>query len=99
LKETDVPNFEVENNFVRLVADMTKSEIVDLKRQLEKKSPGSLEIVPLRKEDTEQLIVDCKAIFLKEAEMMERWVDERGTNGLERLRLLDKGTEVCQFQA
>jgi DNA repair exonuclease SbcCD nuclease subunit len=99
LKEGDVPKFEIENNFIQLaVNDLSSTGVIDLRRELEKQSPGSLEIIPVPKQETEQLVTDCKAIFLKEGEMMERWVDEAGTDGLERYKLLKAGTEVCEFQ-
>jgi DNA repair exonuclease SbcCD nuclease subunit len=106
IKEDDVPKYEVENNFIKLaVDDLAATHLVDLRRELEKKAPGSLEIVAVPKQEVEKLIDDCKAIFLKEEEMMERWVDEVGPvpgriagTVLSRSRLLEKGNEVCEHQ-
>ena len=106
IKESEVSKYDIENNFIKLaVDDIATTDAIDLRRKLEKMAPGSLEIIPLPKQETEQLVEDCKAIFLKEGEMLERWVDEVGPvpgtspgTVLNRTYLLAKGKEVCEHQ-
>jgi hypothetical protein len=44
----------------------------------------------------EHVIQDAKAILFKQDEMLTRYVDEVGTDGLDRDLLLKIGREICE---
>ncbi len=94
----DVDKYELENNFVRLeVDDLTSTDIVDLRNKLVKEHKvGSLEIKQaVKAAEVNHVVEDAKAILYKEDEMLERYIDEAGTDGLEKTKLLDIGKLVC----
>ena len=95
---SDIDKYEMENNFVRLeVDDIAATDIVDLRNKIVKEyKVGSLEIKPANKPvEVNHVVEDAKAILYKEDEMLERYIDEAGTDGLDKAKLLDIGKLVC----
>jgi catabolite regulation protein CreA len=56
---------------------------------------GSLEIKQRKTKNEEHLIKDAKAILFKENEMLAKYVDEVGSEGLDREFLLTIGQKIC----
>jgi DNA repair exonuclease SbcCD nuclease subunit len=96
LSEEEVHKHEVENNFVRLNVENRKSiDILDLKREVQGKKPGTLEIVQKPKKEQKQVVEDAKSILNKEDEMLETYVKEVDTGDLDKPSLVDIGKFIC----
>ncbi len=96
VSENDVHNYDVENNFVRLSVENRKSiDLLDLKKDVQDKKPGTLEIVQKPKKEQKQVVEDAKAILHKEDEMLETYVKEVDTGDLEKPYLVDIGKYIC----
>lgn len=98
LKEADLDKHDLNGNFVQIVVEeIGASNLVDMRRSVtEKNAVASLEIKQRKKKIDEHVIEDAKAILFKEDEMLARYVDEVGTNNLDRNRLLQIGRKICQ---
>ncbi len=95
IPESDVDKYEIKNNFIRLtVEDMGKAGLADVRKKVSSLAPTSLEIMPVKKEESEHLIEDAKAILYKEDEMLEKYVDQVETN-LKKDLLLEIGKKIC----
>jgi DNA repair exonuclease SbcCD nuclease subunit len=100
IPESDIGKYDIENNFIRLsVSDMGGTVLVDLKKELQEFNPGSLEILPLVKEESEHLVEDAKAILYKEDEMLEKYVEQVEVGKLDKKVLLEIGKKICQAPA
>lgn len=96
LSEDDVHKHDVENNFVRLNVENRKSiDILDLKKEVQGKKPGTLEIVQKPKKEQKQVVEDAKAILNKEDEMLETYVKEVDTGDLDKSYLVNIGKNIC----
>ena len=93
----DLKKHDLQKNFVKLwVDDLGATNIIQLRKEiLENAAPGSLEIKQAKKITEEHVIQDAKAILFQEDAMMTRYVDEVGTNGLDRELLLTIGKTIC----
>jgi DNA repair exonuclease SbcCD nuclease subunit len=97
LNNTNIDNYDVANNFIRLeVEDISATEVVDLKNKLEDLNPGTLEIVPKEKKQEAHIVEDAKAILEKEDEMLEKYVNQVDVADLEKTKLLTIGKLICQ---
>ncbi len=84
IKETDVDKYDLNNNFIRVVSEDTASpDVVKLRHKLVNDNKlGSLEIKQAKREVKDQLdIKDAKLIFLKEEEMIEKFIEEMEKQG------------------
>lgn len=90
--------YDLKNNFVRIkVDDIGATDLVSMRKELlENGSIGSLEIKQIKKKVEEHVIQDAKAILYKGDEMLEKYLDEVGTNDLDRNILLKIGKKICQ---
>jgi DNA repair exonuclease SbcCD nuclease subunit len=96
VNENDVHALNVENNFVRISVENRKSiEMLDLKKTIQAKEPGTLEIIQKPKKELKQVVQDAKAILNKEDEMLETYVKEVDTGDMEKPRLVDIGKFIC----
>jgi DNA repair exonuclease SbcCD nuclease subunit len=96
---SDIEKYELKDNFVRLeVDDLAATDLMDLRNKIVKEyKVGSLEIKQAVKEvETNHVIEDAKSILYKEDEMLERYIDEAGTDGLDKAKLLEIGKLVCK---
>jgi DNA repair exonuclease SbcCD nuclease subunit len=95
----DLDKYPLDGNFVRVeVADLGATSVADLRNEIVKSAKvGSLEIKAADKKEPDRahIVEDAKAILFKEDEMLERYIDEVGTDGLDRDRLLGVGRLVC----
>ena len=89
----DKDKYDLEKNFIRVVVDdLSSTDIVDMRSQIINSSnPGSLEIKAIERDDKNHIIENARAILSKEGEMMEKYIDEAGTDGLDRDKLLEIG--------
>ena len=96
VSEDDVHKYDVENNFVRLSVENRKSiDILDLRKSIQEKKPGTLEIVQKPKKEQKQVVEDAKAILNKEDEMLETYVKEVDTGDMEKPYLVEIGKFIC----
>ena len=89
---------KLDGDFVRLVVDdIGATDLIQMRKELsENNNFGSLEIKQQKKKLEEHVIQDAKAILYKEDEMLARYVDEVGTDGLDRDLLLQIGKQICE---
>lgn len=96
LSEDDIHKYDMQNNFVRLNVTNTKSiDLLDLKKDIQEKKPGTLEFIQKPKKEYKQVIEDAKSILDKEDEMLETYVKEVDTGDLDKLRLVEIGKNIC----
>jgi DNA repair exonuclease SbcCD nuclease subunit len=96
LKEDEIQKHELTGQFVRLeVEDMADRQLSDVRLKLmEESKVSTLEIKQSpRKED--HVIKDAKAILYKEEEMLEKYVEQANTEGLDKETLIKIGSEIC----
>jgi DNA repair exonuclease SbcCD nuclease subunit len=96
VSEADVHKHNVENNFVRVSVENRKSiDCLELKKDIQGKNPGTLEIIQKPKKEQKQVVEDAKAILNKEDEMLETYVKEVDTGDLDKPRLVNIGKFIC----
>lgn len=96
VSEDEVHTHEVENNFVRVNVENRKSiEMLDLRKSIQAKKPGTLEIIQRPKKEQKQVVEDAKAILNKEDEMLETYVKEVETGDMDKPHLVDIGKLIC----
>lgn len=96
VSEDDIHKYDIENNFVRLSVENRKSiDILDLRKSIQEKKPGTLEIVQKPKKEQKQVVEDAKAILNKEDEMLETYVKEVNTGDMEKPYLVEIGKFIC----
>lgn len=97
VRQKDVGKHDLKGNFVCVLADedVSSADVVKLRKDLiENQQVATLQIRPAAKKAEEHVIVDAKAILLKEDEMLERYISEAGADGLGRDRLLHFGKKI-----
>lgn len=92
--DDSIVNFDVKNNFVRLNTAAQTNDLIDLRRSIQQKQPGTLEIVPKPKINQKQVVQNAKAILNKEDEMIETFANESDTGDLDKKMLIDIG-KIC----
>jgi len=96
VNEDSVHNHDIENNFVRISVENRKSvEMLDLKKTIQAKKPGTLEIIQKPKKEQKQVVQDAKAILNKEDEMLETYVKEVETGDMDKPHLVEIGKFIC----
>ncbi len=99
LNEEEIDNQEFENNFVRLnVVNKKAIDLLDLKKNIQEKKPGTLEIVQRPKKEQKQVVEDAKSILHKEDEMLETYVKEVDTGDLDKPHLVEVGKGICAIE-
>lgn len=100
LNQKDINKHDLTNNFVQIrIDDMGSTDLLSMKREiLSENKLGSLEIKQQKKKIEDQTIHDAKAILYKGDEMLAKYIDEVGTNNLDRDELLKIGRLICQSQ-
>ena len=94
----DRAKYDLEGNFVRIkVDDIGATDLIAMRKEMmESNKLGSLEIKQQKKLIEEHVIQDAKAILYKGDEMLAKYVDEVGTDKLDRDELLRIGRKICQ---
>jgi hypothetical protein len=98
LKEKDLGNHNLEGNFVQVYVDDTSTvNIADIKAEIAKNNKvGSLQIKQRKSVNDEHLIQDATAILQKEDEMLKEYVNQVGTEGLDKDVLLNFGNKIIE---
>lgn len=98
IPESDLDKYDVQKNFIRLeVSDVGSVDLLELKKEVQRMKPGSLEITSVEKKGQEHIIEDAKAILYKEDEMLERYVEQVDVIGLDKNMLIEIGKLIlCQ---
>lgn len=96
ISKDKVDKINLENNFVRVnVEDIGASDLIDLRKDLEKKSPSTLEIIATASKQDDPNVKDAKAILYNEEEMLEKYVEQTDVGDLEEKKLLKIGKGIC----
>lgn len=98
IDSSEYKKFDLNNNFVQIKVDEANvADLLTIKKEiLNEHSPFSLEIKQKRKEIEQHTIQDAKAILLKGDEMLEKYVEEVGSNNLNKESLISIGKEICR---
>lgn len=101
INSCDIKKYNLKNNFVKVKVDeeIGSIEMISLKKEIqENNSPYTLEIKKIKKKIEEHVITDAKSILLKGDEMLEKYVDQIGTNNLLKDKLISVGKKIRQHQ-
>jgi len=100
INAADIDKYDLKNNFVRLkIDDMSSADLMSMRKEIiEKNSLASLEIKQHKDREQQHLINDAKAILNRGGEMLSAYLDEAGTNSLDKQKLLEVGQKICQYQ-
>ena len=92
--------YQLEGNYVQIkVDDIGATDLVNVKKEImADKTLASLEIKQQKKLLQEHIIQDAKAILYKGNEMLARYADQVGHEGLDREKLLAIGQQICVIQ-
>lgn len=98
LRKSELHKHNLEGNFVQVLVDeIGATDLIQMRKEVtENNNVGSLEIKQRKKRLDEHVIQDAKAILYKEDEMLTRYVDEVGSDGLDRDLLLKIGRQICE---
>jgi len=98
IPEADLGKYDLNKNFVRVIVDdISSSDIIETReRLLAKYDVGSLKFEQRPKEIQRHIIADAKAILFKEEDMLERYIEEVGTDGLNKEVLLKIGKSIVK---
>lgn len=100
LRPHELDKHDLKDNFVVILTDdMSQTDIVKVSRELtEAKQVGSIQIREYKdnKDQEAHQIQDAKAILLREEEMLERYVEQAGTDGLDKDRLIGIGKKITE---
>jgi len=94
----DIDKHDLTGNFVKIIVDdIGATDLIDLRKELTNKyNPRSLEIIQNPQEKKQHIVEDAKAILYNQEEMLERYVDEVGTDNLHREQLLEIGHSIIE---
>ena len=97
IKESEIEQYPLEGNFVRLeVEDITSRHMPEIRQQLvECSKVSSLEIKQIQKKE-DHVVKDAKAILYKEEEMLEKYVEQASVEDMDKKLLLKIGSAICQ---
>jgi len=96
IKDDDIDNHEIKNNFVKIqTSNVGTVDLVNLKNQLHSHGPGTLQIVPIAKKDSDHIVKDAKAILTNKDEMIENYLEQIETT-LEKKVLSEIGKDICK---
>lgn len=89
--EEDIFKHEIGNNFIRISASLSdKAELIDFKKNVEKKLPSTLEIVPnVKREEQKELVARAKELLQREDDMIETFVNVSDTGDLDKKHLIE----------
>ncbi len=100
IPEADIKKYDIEKNFIRITTtDISSTNLIEVKQELQKLKPGTLEIVPLPKHENTHLVEDAKAILYKEDEMLERYADQVDIGELDKPILISVGKKICLMES
>lgn len=95
IKESEIYDFDITNNFIRInVDDCAGNTVTELRHGLKKQNPASLEIRPVDKPVAEHVIHDAKAILSQEDQMIDEYVNQVDTGDLDKKELIEIGKMI-----
>jgi DNA repair exonuclease SbcCD nuclease subunit len=96
LSESQLSKHNLKGQFVRIaVDDISASNVVEMQRTLAEQGVKEIHISQAPKKE-EHIITDAKAIFAKEDEMLERYLDDLDLGDLDKNKLLKIGKAICE---
>lgn len=102
LRADQLDKYDLKGAFVTLLTDdISAVDVAKLRKDLlTSKGAATVNVRQTRKkvEDETHVIQDALAILQSEDKMLERYLDEAGTEGLGKDRLLDFGKKIIEFQ-
>lgn len=98
IKYEDKDKYKLEGNYVQIkVEDIGATDLINIRKEIsENSSLASLEIKQQKKILSEHIINDAKAILFKGNEMLAKYADQVGHEGLDREKLLGIGEKICK---
>lgn len=93
----DKDKYQLEGNYVQIkVENIGATDLINVKKVImENKNLASLEIKQQKKLIDEHIIQDAKAILYKGNEMLAKYADQVGHEGLDLKKLLAIGEKIC----
>jgi DNA repair exonuclease SbcCD nuclease subunit len=93
----DKDKYQLEGNYVQIKVDnIGATDLINVKKEImENKTLASLEIKQQKKLIDEHIIQDAKAILYKGNEMLAKYADQVGHDGLDLKKLLAIGEKIC----
>lgn len=94
----DKDKYNLDGNFVQIkVADIGATDLISVKKELQENSQyASLEIKQQKKTIDEHIIHDAKAILYQGDEMLTKYAQQVGYEGLDLEKLLGVGKKICE---
>ena len=94
----DKDKYQLEGNFVQIkVADIGATDLVAVKKELQENNAfASLEIKQQKKMMDEHVIHDAKAILYQGDQMLSKYAEQVGHEGLDLDKLLNIGKKICE---
>lgn len=101
LRQEELAARDLRGHFVQLVVDdISAADLIQTRRDVaENSGAATLEVRRRVRPAEDQPVRDAKAILFQEGELLVRYVDEVGTDGLDREELLRVGREICEAAA
>ncbi len=95
--ETDFSKYDIKNNFIRLqVSNNASFDALELKKNIQKNGPSTLEVINKPKKDQSKVVEEAKSILNKEDDMLETFVKEVAPDNLDKIILTEIGKEICK---
>jgi DNA repair exonuclease SbcCD nuclease subunit len=94
----DKENYNLDGNFVRIkVEDISATDLISMRKEfIESGNLGSLEIKQQKKVLDQHVIQNAKAILHQGKEMLRGYIDQVGSNNLDRDELWQIGLKICE---
>lgn len=89
VNEETIKNIDIKSNFIKLTTQESITELIELKRTLNKLNPGSLEIIQIKTETN----VDIQSLLYKDQELKAKYIEQAKTN-LNKEKLLEIGEQI-----
>ena len=94
VKENQLGEIDMVNNFVQVIGDLTKFDAFEIKKSVTEEKARTIEFRAFRLKETIEAGSAKDKFNLGEGRTLERYVDAVGTNGLERDMLIQTALEV-----
>jgi DNA repair exonuclease SbcCD nuclease subunit len=96
----EIDKHDLKGNFVRLkIEDMSSADLMSMRKEIiDQNALASLEIKQERNKQEHHVIKDATSILSRGSEMLSAYLDEVGTNSLEKEKLLEVGKKICQYE-
>lgn len=102
LRADQLDKYDLKGAFVTLITDdMSAVDVAKLRRELlTAKGAATVNVRQLHKKTEEEthVIQDALAILQSEDKMLERYLEEVGTDGLGKERLMDSGKKIIEYE-